>query len=469
VASTSGSIDPAIEAYGLDGQSSGGPDALSGLVLLVVDRSSGDLIAGMTRRYFSATSVPVATGFDTALKRISRNLTGTYQLENYGSTESGPGYLRFPAFERGADHTGTLTTEGGATVPYRSFFVGDGDGDGGSGGGCTSIPSPTFTHMVTDLSMHRAITPMGTVATGGETKNRHQMQTVVNFSAGTYSGTMAPVYSPIATRVLAIRKQETTTPFVDTYYGVMLEVSCEVTIQVDHVRVASPKLAAAVAGLSFPVGATFQAPAVPTEFAAGELIGQTDGTPPSTEQLAFAWDFLVLDSNHTNTFVNQSRYTGGGTYASFLHARCAGDFYTGGLQTAFAAKLGYGSFSAAGDCRSASRDVAGALAGMWYRVGAAENSTGFRLAIATEVTGEVRLNIHPFNQFFFSPIQGSGLKNRDPAVASGTTGYCYSDGTDERWMKLRSGGLLMDATPPVSGTCAGSEPASGAFTEHWER
>jgi hypothetical protein len=193
----------------------------------------------------------------------------------------------------------------------------------------------------------------------------------------------------------------------------------------------------------------------------------TDGTPPAPpgESGAFAFDYAVYNSTHENDFVNVERYRDTPNLRISLRSVCGGSYYSGALRAAFDAALGYYGMSAGGDCRSANRDVRGALVGGWFRAGTTE-SDGWRLAIATEVDGAVRLAIHPFTSYYFTPIRTTGTVNLDPALASGTTPFCYTDRASEVWFRLAPGGLTMSMAERPGG-CAG--PGPPAFPIVWER
>ncbi len=329
---------------------------------------------------------------------------------------------------------------------------------------CTSNPSPLFTHMFTDLSQVRSIVPLGTPSTGGEIKERHQVQVLSDTdAAGVTSGRNVPIMAPAPARLESVRRFRATAPpfpYADEYYGFVLHVSCEVTVRFDHIRTAGDKLRAA-AGSEFT--REFRPPERATTFVAGEIIGYTDGTPPGVPP--FAFDYAVYNSTHENTFVNMTRYRGV-KFANNLHSLCGGAYYSGSLRSAFDAALGYAGRNAAGDCRSASRDVAGALAGGWFRVGAAEESDGWRLAIASEFDGNVRIAIHPFGGGGGS-IRTSGRVNLDPALATGTAPYCYTSGVGEFWFRLSVDGRRMSTLQPATGNCSGPDPAT--YAVEWER
>lgn len=321
--------------------------------------------------------------------------------------------------------------------------------------------------MFTDLGGLRSITPLGTPATGGEIKERHQIQLLTNTDeSGTTSGHLVPIYAPTKVKPRNLRRFQSSSPpapYTDEYYGFELEVSCEVHIRLDHIRMAGDKLRAAV-----PEVGSIVEPAVPTVFEAGELIGYTDGTPPAPpgEDRAFSFDYAVYNAEHENQYVNMERYRTTNELRNSLTSVCGNTYYDEAQAAAFAALLGYDGNSAGGDCRSAARDVPGALAGGWFRRGAAEKEPGWRMAIATEFDGAIRMNVDPFNQYFFWPIETTGTVNLDPALAVGRGPYCYTDNLNEFWFTLSSDGWQLSMAEQA-GDCTGATPS--VYPVVWER
>ena len=341
-----------------------------------------------------------------------------------------------------------------------SLLAGSACGNAGPDDECTSNPSPAFTHMFADLSKVESIVPLGTPSTGGEIKERHQVQLL--------AGQTTPVIAPAQARLELVRHfQATSPPFPsnDDYYGVRLRISCEVYAHIDHIQTAGERLRAAVSGYS----SGFVEPARSTVFAAGEVIGHTGGSTSGQPNMprGYAFDYAVYNAKQENVFVNMARYRTSNELANSLHSVCGAAYYSGSLRSDFHNKLGYRGNTAAGNCRSASRDVAGAIAGGWFRVGAAEGSDGWRLGIATEVDGFIRMAIHPFGGGGFSPIRTTGSVNLDPALATGTTPYCYTQvATSEHWFQLSANGLRM-SMQQQPGNCSGTAPAS--YSVQWER
>lgn len=329
---------------------------------------------------------------------------------------------------------------------------------------CTSNPAPVFTHMLTDLALVQSIVPLGN-SSGGAIKERHQVQLLTDTTpAGATSGRSVPIIAPADARLTSIRRLRTTQPFEDDYYGFDLQISCEVTARFDHVRMPGNKLSAAVSGYSN----GFRDPEQATRFAAGEVIGHTDGNPPAPAGVnrAFAFDYALYDSRHENTFANMNRYRTTPDLALSLRAICGGSFYQGALRSAFFARLGYAGRSANGDCRNASRDVPGSLAGGWFRVGQSIDADGGRLAFATEANGVARLTISFSTSFFFEPYHATGTVNRDPALATGSSPWCYTDNSSEVWFLLSADGMRM-SMQQRAGNCTSAAPTSYAL--QWER
>ncbi|MCI0435506.1 MAG: hypothetical protein L0271_17955 [Gemmatimonadetes bacterium] len=338
----------------------------------------------------------------------------------------------------------------------------------GLGDDCEPNASPVFTHMFTDLSQVRAIVPLGTPSSGGEIKERHQVQLVIDRAAtGATAGRNVPIMAPARAKLKSVRRFRATAPpapCADDYYGFELAVSCEVTVRFDHIRTAGERLRAAVSGYS----TAFEEPRGSTTFEAGDIIGHTDGTPPAPpgENRSFAFDYAVYNSTHENTFANMERYRRTSNLGNSLRSVCGGAYYTGSLRADFHAALGYEMRNAGGDCRAASRDVPGALVGGWFRPGVSGEPAGWRMAIATEFDGRIRMAVHPFTTYFFQPIRTTGSVNLDPALATGTAEYCYTDNTQEFWFRLSAGGSNLSMLQR-SGRCLG--PAPSSIPLQWER
>jgi hypothetical protein len=117
----------------------------------------------------------------------------------------------------------------------------------GIGDDCTSNPAPAFTHMFTDLSQVRSIVPLGNPSTGGEIKERHQVQVLTDVDAsGVTTSRSVPVMAAAPARLESVRRYRADAPpapFADEYYGFVLRYSCEVTVRFDHVRTAATSCA----------------------------------------------------------------------------------------------------------------------------------------------------------------------------------------------------------------------------------
>lgn len=101
-----GSTTPSLETYYVDDTADGG--TAGGQILLIID-SEDNILGGFARRLFDSTSGATFGTYDTPLKTTIDNGNGTYTVEATGDSATGPGYIKFSAFER-ATHSGSYTT-----------------------------------------------------------------------------------------------------------------------------------------------------------------------------------------------------------------------------------------------------------------------------------------------------------------------------------------------------------------------
>ena len=299
----------------------------------------------------------------------------------------------------------------------------------------TSNPNPVFTAPVTDLSQINVITPPGSSA-GGVIK-AHSYFRPESSAAGANGGLGIPVYAPADSSLVSVGY------YVQdgvNEYLLFFEVSCEVIYKLDHVRSVVDEIRA-VAPPSPRVDSRSEWLNPPVSFSAGELVGYT---------WAASWDFGVYNSVHRNQFVNQARYDTGYEDQE-LHAACPYDYYSDPLRLAHYALFGTSSQVrvSVDSCRGASRDVAGTVAGAWFRADRPGVNPGF--AVATALSGRVMLT-GPGIYLFIDPGMATYA---DPARI--TTAHCYLSGGSWVFMQRLVDGRLAVASG--GGSCPGALPA----------
>jgi hypothetical protein len=284
--------------------------------------------------------------------------------------------------------------------------------------GCVSDPRPVFPIQLINPNLLLAIVPLGTVGSGGETKNRHQMQ------IKTAGGTESPLTVPADGRVISAR--HINDPRLNEYWGFGIEVSCEVTLAVDHVSDPSPTFRAfapsAPIDFNTSSNAEFSTVAGNPAVHAGESLGATAGGYSATASPPLSWsafDYYVLNALRVNPFSNLGRYFSSNELHNMLTADCALDYHAAADKAAYYAKLGcfLPTMAHPHGCRNTSRDVAGSLVGTWFL---APNQTGAlpkQFAIATENIGNVppqgdQLEVNAT----FAPADEYILRYSDPSI-----------------------------------------------------
>ena len=288
-----------------------------------------------------------------------------------------------------------------------------------------------FTANVTELSRISAIAPPGS-------PNTREIKPHSYFFV---SGTAAiSVYAPAQATLeqMAFYREQNI-----NQYLLVFRVSPTVTFRVDHVY--NPIAAIVSAGPLNPSDTTMTSPpSSAVAIAAGGSIGTTT---------ALAWDFGVYDTTVTNTFANQSRYVSN-FMDNALHGVCPYNYFASALKPGYEAKFGTatGTVFAGTACGNASRDVPGALAGMWFIDGTAGGVYPSTFGIAKDSDGTVRV---------------AGLSNMvlvatgtDPANV--TTDVCY--GANDQYAYFRMASATKVDVVSASGICPSTFPQTGFQT-----
>ncbi len=242
--------------------------------------------------------------------------------------------------------------------------------------GCAPNPSPVFTRHITDLSQLEIIVPPGSLS--GDHISSHSY-------VGNALPTTVPVYAPVdAHLVNGAYYHEGGL----NQYSLLFRVSCEVTFVLDHFVDPIDSIRS-----MFPDSAsdhTRTGPDLedPLPVHAGDLLGYTTGVPSSGR-----WDFGVYNTEHMNTFGNNTRYESNYWWRD-LNSDCPYDYFSDPLREEYYARLGTagGTLVPGADCRGASQDVAGTPSGAWFLDSGQEGAYGARMAIAATLDdGQVRM------------------------------------------------------------------------------
>ena len=314
---------------------------------------------------------------------------------------------------------------------------GGSDTSGGSGAGCTAASNahPTFTVSPADLSGITAIQPRGS-ANSGEIKP-HTFFYVTSATAN------VAVSAPVDSTLDAIAYY---TELGLSQWLLVFRASCEVTYKFDHLI--NVPAAIASAGPAVPGSTTVtSSPTRSVSVRAGDIVGSSRGNLEAGTPNAF--DFGVYNTTVTNQFVNQARYVSS-HMDTRLHSDCPYDYYQDPLKSQFAAKFGTTAGPVAGaSCGSASRDVSGTAAGMWFLDAGTDATYPATFGLAADVNADARI---------------SGLAGGTIIVAGGvdpaavTTAQCWSNGANYAYVSVVNAQQMNVSYG--AGVCPGAFPAT---------
>lgn len=298
---------------------------------------------------------------------------------------------------------------------------------------CTSNTAPLFTHAFTDLSVIDALNPIGGL--GGGSPGRSYI--------GVKEGNEAPIYAPADATLQTIIYADRGAGYGE--YGLLMQVSCEVTILFDHIDRLSNTLIPFAPRTPKASSQMQDGKELGLKIKAGELLGYTNGT-----DLARTFDFLVTNQGKKNTFLNPKRWA----WDQAVYGTCPYDYFTPDLKAEYYAKLGKPSergFIKAHECGNPSHDIVGTLSGGWF-TGKSTDKWGDYLAIAREYD-EVRIayrrdgnafantkDVHAGRPYFHMTIYSPA---RYPSEIKAGESVCYESNTTWAFIKLVSNTELL--------------------------
>lgn len=292
---------------------------------------------------------------------------------------------------------------------------------------CTHDAAPIFTANFVDPSVVQYIIPPGT-ASGDEIKPHSY---AITGHAANYA-----VYAPVNSVLEAVvHYTETGIP---SEYLLTFRVSCEVTYRFDHLINAVPSIVAVASATpqtgSGATGKTFSIP-----FKAGDLVAYSNsGT------LTGGFDFGVYNTNTSNAFINLQRYVSMNR-TNNVNSTCPYDYYSSANRAPFYAKFASSSGTSYPNmgCRSAMRDVQGAMSGAWFLDSGTSSSYPSTIAIGIEPDAIVRV----------AGLGGTTLSASGTDPATVTTEVCYSNSSNYAYLKILPTNQLGVAYG--SGSCPG--------------
>ena len=290
-----------------------------------------------------------------------------------------------------------------------------------------SNPSPVFTHDVTDLSKIKGIVPLGSVSDNTIAEKTYFFN---KYDANRQPMTV-PVYAPVDMKLVSMAYRMSQN---QDQYLLFFQVSKEVKIRLDHID--SPVQSIKDVGPSTPAPADDTRTTTPKkeiEFKAGDIIAYTNGTNVGV------WDFGVSNTAFENQFVNMDRFRNSQTDVEELHADCPYKYFDDTLRPKYEAlfALQTGEPYQGATCRSASRDVKGALSGLWYLDKPEHDGFRDQIAIAADFNGEIRIGGLGYNVITITP-DPTPAKNPDDVKVNEEICYQNAGGSNYDYFKVLS-------------------------------
>jgi len=244
-----------------------------------------------------------------------------------------------------------------------------------------SNPSPVFTHYLVNPDSIQGIVPPGSISDNTVAEKSYMFMK----NTGTANPDYVGIYAPVDMKLVAIAYR---TSQGQNQYLLMFQVSKEVKIRLDHIDFPVEAIRNAGPPTPSPNNDTHtSSPTKSVEFKAGDLIAYSNGTTSGV------WDFGVSNSTYENNFVNINRYRNDPQDYEELHSVCPFKYFEDSVKSKYESlyALQTGQPYKGATCRSASRDVAGTLSGLWYLDKAPHGDFSDVLALASDFDGELRI------------------------------------------------------------------------------
>lgn len=245
-----------------------------------------------------------------------------------------------------------------------------------------------------------------------------------------------------------------------TNWTLVFRLSADVTLKMDHITSVSNKILAATAALPKDTPAE-ESPTSELSFEPGETIAHTTGTSQ-----AHNWNIYVYDARQTNSFVNQKRYEQDETGERLVTARCPFDFYDESRKAVFLDLMGQAKAGEAATCGQVSRDVKGALSGMWHF--SADPGDGTGMDKSDTYTSPLSIYKNAADAVIVHQVDGKRLDiepgnktHKDPAGV--TAEHCYQLNAGYAFFKIISD-TQMALAYKNAGRCPASFPDADART-----
>lgn len=246
-------------------------------------------------------------------------------------------------------------------------------------------------------------------------------------------------------------------------YYLSFKISDEVRLNFDHIAWVTDEIRA----VTPPTPNSGRVPALKRILVkGGDLIAKTSGTNE-----AHNWNIYLRDSGKKNAFVNQARYEAVREMYDYVNAACPFDYYDTKTKNQYLALMGYREAGESKNCGSNSRDVKGAISGLWHlnKEGIREEYKGeyaTPFSIYKASSGEIVL--YEINRRRYI-LNNKNKTYKDPAEVTGSHCYNLTEWPDDKitkgyaYFKVISN-MEMMMSYNFSGTCPTSFPAHNAIT-----
>jgi len=322
--------------------------------------------------------------------------------------------------------------------------------------GCAT--RPIFTKDFIDPDHVQVVVPIGQqTASGGVLSVRSYVH-----SKPALDGQQLPLYAPVdMTLVQAAYYKIGTDPAYKPEYSLFFDAGCGIMFQLYHVKGVVGAVSSAVPKNPVPSSAGQQVTA--TRIKAGEQIGWFQGEAGKS----VAFDLRMEDSSHTNSFINQNRFTSSPGASGELHAVCPYDFYSGTQRQRWLAKLGAPSSDPVPGtpCGVVSQGEAGSAQGMWFFKDAKVNELTYRgttwndgmpagqyqsqIVFSVDPSGTVRIGglnaSAPIMQMMIGKLGPGSDTWRDPLSVRSGGEQCWSNSSQSVKVRMSADGAALTA------------------------
>lgn len=324
----------------------------------------------------------------------------------------------------------------------------------------TGAEKVVFTAKIFDPALVSHITPLGEL-NGGYEESQTINGVMINLKTDANRNASAiPIYVP-TDMTLEDYSYFTGGPHTPNWH-LGFRISKDVKLSFDHITWVPEAMRQAT-----PPTPTsgYVSPLKKLSYKAGELIAKTSGTDQ-----AHNWNIYLRDNRQKNIFVNQARFEKIKDGYDFVNAVCPFNYYEDSVKQEFIALMGATKAGQSQTCGTNSRDVKGALSGIWHltKEGVRADYQGaYATPFSIYKDSSDRIVVYEINRQRFILDQANPTY-QNPATVTGEHCYALTEYGDRpvqgyAYFKIVSDGemkLKYDST----GTCPKEFPENGSAT-----